>query len=476
MSNIDYSGLNGETTAIGRTTGEGRVKRLALPLLLLGGAAAIGYMIWSDATRTSGRLTDRDNERFEPPAFQPRTFEDPPPRRGDRIVVEPKPQTPPPQTVVQQVGPDLDAQRRLLEEQRRLEEERRRAELARLSAEDERRRREEAEKLRWERLRSSLIVVDNESASSTTRANVPGETNPSALRVEAERDANRAFLNQAGQQGVETARATQVARIDALVAQGTMIRGIVETAIQSDLPGQIRAITSEDVWSFDGRRVLIPAGSRLIGEYRSGLARGQTRIFIVWQRMLRADGVSVQLGSIGTDDLGRAGVTGEVDNKYVERFGAAIMLSLIGGVSQFIAGLGQNQQVQNAPIQIVDPVTGQVTTIQSQGNQTLLNARQIGAQTVSQTLTQLAQEALRDSINIPPTVHVDQGTRIMIFVRRDLDFSALYPDPVREEAGRLARGGVPKTPRSPFLPRPDAPAFVAEPPAPVQPAKAIHKP
>ena len=163
MSNIDYSGLNGETTGVGRTVGEGRLKRLALPLVLLWGAATIGFMVWSDATRTSGRLTDRDNERFEPPMFQPRTFEDPPPRRSDRIIVEPRPQTPLPPAVIQQVGPDLDAQRRLLEEQRRLEEERRRAEAARLSAEEARRRREEAEKLRWERLRSSLIVVDNDS-------------------------------------------------------------------------------------------------------------------------------------------------------------------------------------------------------------------------------------------------------------------------------------------------------------------------
>jgi len=95
----------------------------------------------------------------------------------------------------------------------------------------------------------------------------------------------------------------------------------------------------EDVWSFDGRRVLIPAGTKLIGDYRSGITRGQTRIFVVWTRLLREDGVSVQLGSIGaTISAGRAG--GFVDQHYVERFGASILLSVVGGASQFIATLG----------------------------------------------------------------------------------------------------------------------------------------
>ncbi|MFX4581744.1 TrbI/VirB10 family protein, partial [Acinetobacter baumannii] len=83
---------------------------------------------------------------------------------------------------------------------------------------------------------------------------------------------------------VDVSRATKNNRIDALVAQGTFIRGVLETAVQSDLPGMVRATVTENVWSFDGRRVLIPAGSRLIGEYKSGIAQGQTRVFVVWTR------------------------------------------------------------------------------------------------------------------------------------------------------------------------------------------------
>ena len=80
-----------------------------------------------------------------------------------------------------------------------------------------------------------------------------------------------------------------------------------------------------------------------------------------------------------------------------------------------------------------------MTILQQTNNQSADQyGRQIASQTVAQSVTQLANEALRDSINIPPTVHVDQGTKISIFVRRDLDFSAFYPDPVRLEARRLA--------------------------------------
>lgn len=477
MDAIDYDRLNAEVSPTARSRGARTRGRLALPLLCLVGGSAIAYLIYADATRTVGRFTDRDSERFTPSQFQVRTFEDPPPKREDAIQVpkaEPPP-TPAPTTIVQHQGPDLEAQRRLLEEQRLIEEARRRAEADRLASEEERRRQAEAEKMLWERLRSPLIIVDNENTGALGREGERGPSETGAIRIGAEMDGNRQFLNATAAQDVEVARATRNRRIDALVAQGTMIRGILETAIQSDLPGQVRAVTTEDVWSFDGRRVLIPSGTRLIGEYRSGLARGQIRVFIVWTRMLRSDGVSVSLGSIGTDDLGRAGLSGEVDNHYFERFGSAILLSLVGGASQYIAGLGQQPTQGFGGVQFVDPVTGRVTILGPNQDYYQQNARQIAAATVSQTLTQLAQEALRDSINIPPTIHVDQGARIMIFVRRDLDFSGLYPDPVRVEARRLLSGGRPRplVDPTPVATEPLASTAPIAPPLPSRPVKVV---
>ena len=104
----------------------------------------------------------------------------------------------------------------------------------------------------------------------------------------------------------------------ATVSQGTLIPAILETAINSDVPGYVRAVVSRDVMGFDGRRVLIPSGSRLIGQYRSGLAAGQSRAFIVWTRLTRPDGVTVSLGSPVTDPLGRAGLGGKVDSHLLK--------------------------------------------------------------------------------------------------------------------------------------------------------------
>src|SRR5690606_28158192 len=88
---------------------------------------------------------------------------------------------------------------------------------------------------------------------------------------------------------------------------------------------------------FDGRRILIPIGSRLIGEYQSEVTRGQSRVFVVWSRLIRQDGVSVRLDSIGADTLGRSGMTGFVDTKFKERFGSALLLSILGGGINYLA-------------------------------------------------------------------------------------------------------------------------------------------
>lgn len=298
------------------------------------------------------------------------------------------------------------------------------------------RQRQEEERRRWERLRAPQVIADG--------ATLPGETTADAETGRGvsgiDDDPNHRFLTSVSVAGVEVARATRNNRIDALVAQGTMIHGVLETALQSDLPGMVRAVTAENVWSFDGRRILIPAGTRLVGEYKSGIAQGQTRVFIVWTRLLRSDGVSVQLGSNGTDDLGRAGNTGTVDNHCLERFGSAVMLSLVGGGAQFLSGYGQNTGDDGigTVTTTTDPLTGLITTTQSgTGNQLSLQARQIAAQNVSQTLTGIAQQALAHSLDIPPTITLDQGSRIIVFVRRDLDFASLYPDPIRQALQEL---------------------------------------
>jgi type IV secretion system protein VirB10 len=267
-----------------------------------------------------------------------------------------------------------------------------------------------------ERLRSKMIVYDRKADESD--AGGLGSRDGAQPSVAGEDRASK-FLAAAASLGDRSAKARKIERTDALVPEGTLIPGILETAIVSDLPGQIRAIVSEDVYSFDGRRVLIPTGTRLIGEYQSDVVRGQKRIFVVWTRMLRDDGVSVRLDSIGADSLGRAGLTGHVDNKFRERFGAAILLSIVGGGASYLTGYGSQAANGNS--------------------NDAANAEEIARNTIAQTFSDMANQALGDSLRIPPTISVSQGERIFVFVRQDLDFSAMYEDPVTEALREIRR-------------------------------------
>lgn len=265
------------------------------------------------------------------------------------------------------------------------------------------------------RFRSGLVVVDNPGSSGADSL-TGGEGEGLTIAGE---DRSSKFLAAASSIGDRSARARKIERIDALVPEGTLIPGILETAIVSDLPGQVRAIVSQDVYSFDGRRVLIPTGTRLIGEYQSEITRGQTRIFVVWTRMLRDDGVSVRLNSIGADSLGRAGLTGRVDKKFRERFGAAILLSVVGAGASYLTGYGSQ------------------TTSGDSGD--AQRAEELARETLAQTFSDMANQALGNSLRIPPTISVSQGERIFVFIRQDLDFSAMYEDPVTEALREIRR-------------------------------------
>jgi type IV secretion system protein VirB10 len=268
-----------------------------------------------------------------------------------------------------------------------------------------------------ERYRSKLISLD--TAREEHRAGGLGGADGNGLSVAGE-DRNSKFLAAASSLADRSAKAKQIKRIDALVPEGTLIPGILETAIVSDLPGQIRAITSQDVYSFDGRRVLIPTGTRLIGEYQSDVVRGQKRIFVIWTRLFRDDGVSVRLNSIGTDSLGRSGLTGRVDNKWRERFGSAIVLSIVGAGASYLTGYGSDEAF-------------------GQDNDEAKRGEELARDTIAQTFSDMANQALSENLRIPPTISVSQGERIFVYVRQDLDFSAMYDDPVTEAMKEIQR-------------------------------------
>jgi type IV secretion system protein VirB10 len=141
--------------------------------------------------------------------------------------------------------------------------------------------------------------------------------------------------------------------------------------------------------------VLIPRGSKLIGEYKSGVAVGQSRAFVIWSRLLTPAGVSINLASPATDRLGRGGLNGETNTHFIQRFGAAILLSVISAGLQALADQNGNS----------------------------VNAIVIGS---PQQATNVATVALQKDIDIPTTITVPQGKDIRVFVARDLDFSDVY--------------------------------------------------
>ena len=208
---------------------------------------------------------------------------------------------------------------------------------------------------------------------------------------------NEQFAARASDAAPDISVATQMTNLGTIITQGATIPAVLETAINSDLPGFTRAVVSRDVLGFDGKNVLIPRGSRVIGQYRSALSLGQSRVFIIWTRVIRPDGVTVQIGSPGDDALGRGGLTGDVNSHFFARFGGAILLSVLDGGIAAIAGTPSTQ------ISIGSP------------------AAAVGA---------AASAAIPSGpLDILPTISVKQGAAVNIFVARDLDFSPVKPVP-----------------------------------------------
>ena len=205
---------------------------------------------------------------------------------------------------------------------------------------------------------------------------------------------NERFAERVGAKQADGAQAQQLPNLDRMIPQGAIIGAVMETALNSDLPGYARAVVSKDVLSFDGSTVLIPAGSRVIGEYNSGVAQGASRIFIVWTRLIRPDGVSIALGSPAVDELGRGGLGGKVNRHFLQRFGGAILLSVLTG------GIGAAASSLSGGSNIVVNSTSEATSLVSQ--------------------------AARGN-DIPPTIKTNQGALVLIFVARDLDFTTVGP-------------------------------------------------
>ncbi|MCA1493306.1 type IV secretion system protein VirB10 [Ensifer sp. NBAIM29] len=204
---------------------------------------------------------------------------------------------------------------------------------------------------------------------------------------------------------LEGSRAGTLGNRNFIVAMGTSIPCVLETAMASEQPGFTSCVINRDVLSDNGRVVLMEKGTQIVGEYRGGLQRGQKRLFVLWNRAKTPKGIIVTLASPATDALGRAGVDGYVDTHWGERFGSALLLSIVGDATTYAGSRLQDSDVE--------------------------------AERTTSAGQQAAAIAVEQSINIPPTLNKHQGELVSIFVARDLDFSGIYGLRVTEPRNRV---------------------------------------
>lgn len=221
-----------------------------------------------------------------------------------------------------------------------------------------------------------VLVVDATQGSSTARVATSSAGAP---------------RDQAGPD--EAVRVSMIRNRASLIPQGTLIAAVLETPLDSTRPGLARAVVSRDARSFDGSTILIPRGSRLIGEFSAETSDNARRILVSWTRLIRPDGAAIRIGSPAADALGGSGIAGRVNTHFFERFSNAVLQSALTiGTNIASQRVGGNNVYLGLP--------GQVATL---GQQLLPN------------------------VNPRTTIKVKPGAVVSVFVARDLDFGGAPP-------------------------------------------------
>jgi len=185
------------------------------------------------------------------------------------------------------------------------------------------------------------------------------------------------------------------------ITQGTFIDCALQTAINSTLPGMTSCVLMRDVYSTNGRVLLLERGSKVVGQYQSGQMRqGMRRIFMLWTRIETPNGVLINIDSPAADALGRSGVDGRINNHFWLRFGSAMLVSLVDDLAQYAA---QSQRSDN------------------QGDSNTIN---FGSS--AEGANKAAEIIVQNTVNIPPTLERNQGGHLGIYVARDLYFGNIY--------------------------------------------------
>lgn len=198
---------------------------------------------------------------------------------------------------------------------------------------------------------------------------------------------------------IETAsvRASMMPDRNLLLSKGTFIECILETKVDTTVPGMTSCVFPRNIYSANGKTLLLERGSKAVGEYKGAVENGLNRIFVLWTQIQTPNGVRINLNSPSTDALGGAGLSGDIDFHWWRRFGNALLFTLIQDGFDF----GMSKNTEN---------NGGVNYYQNSQD----------------GMERIIEEAMRQSGNIPPTLTKNQGERIGILVARDVDFSSVY--------------------------------------------------
>lgn len=257
--------------------------------------------------------------------------------------------------------------------------------------------RKEQERRMLEARRKSALMAATSGQGGGSASSKPAED------AADKENSNLSFKSALTSGSVAVSHTGKLENLSYVIPQGKVIDAVVDPRVNSDLPGQICATVQTDVYGAQGREKLIVWGSLVCGSYRAEIRRGQDRIFVVWNRLVRPDGVTVALDSPGTDQLGSAGMGGIVDTHWAEIFGNAVLLSIIGAGSSTI-GVGSGDE----------------------SNSSTYYREQVQA-----SASDTANTIMSSYANMPPTIKAPHGARAKIYVNRDLDFSSLFADETR---------------------------------------------
>jgi type IV secretion system protein VirB10 len=247
-----------------------------------------------------------------------------------------------------------------------------------------------AEALREAARRSSLIAYGGERDSG----NAGGRTGDNGGAASAGRQPsapanNLDTLRQAS--AIGRAQARPLPDRNFLITAGSFIPCVLQSAMDSSQPGYVSCIVPRHIYSDNGRVVLMEKGTKIVGEYQGGLNRGQYRLFVLWTRAVTPRGIAIDVASPATDALGRGGVDGRVDNFFWQRFGTALLFSLVEDAATV-------------------------------GSEAVGNS----ASNTTRVPSDAASTILQQNSQIKPVLRKNQGEDVGITVAQDFDFSTVY--------------------------------------------------